>query len=126
MSAYQAFPPCLPSSFTSVFSSPDVRQHLWERVRHHPAALLRDGPLPHPDAESPGVHPLPPDPQPSPPEAGGVLSARLVLHQRHRHERREYLSPRYPCDQGGVPAVLTFLSDSERFKQIHQAPIHLH
>ena len=77
-------------------SSPDVRQYLWKCVSHHPAAVLWDGPLPHPDAESQRVHPLPPDPQPAQAEAGGVLPARLVLHQRHRHERCEY---RCSCTQ---------------------------
>lgn len=77
---------------TAPISSPHVRQYLWECLSHHPAAVLRDGPLPHPDAESQGVHPLPPDPQPTQAEVGGVLPACLVLHQWHRHERCEYWS----------------------------------
>lgn len=69
--------------------SPHVRQHLWQRVRHHPAPVLGHGALPHPDAASQGVHPLPPDPQPAAAAPGRVLPARLVLHQRHRHECSE-------------------------------------
>lgn len=69
--------------------SPHVRQHLRQRVSHHPAAVLWHRALPHADAPGAGVHPLPPDPQPAAPAPGGVLPARLVLHQRHRHERGE-------------------------------------
>uniref|UniRef100_A0AAY4ALP3 Ion transport domain-containing protein n=1 Tax=Denticeps clupeoides TaxID=299321 RepID=A0AAY4ALP3_9TELE len=61
----------------------DVRQHLWQRVGHHPAAVLRHGALPRPDAAREGVHPVPSDPQPAASAAGGVLPARVVLHQRH-------------------------------------------
>lgn len=85
--------PCFPLTLSpSPTSSPDVRQYLWERVGHHPAAVLGDGPLPHPDAKSEGVHPLPPDPQSTQAEAGGVFPACLVLHQRHWHECCEYRS----------------------------------
>lgn len=45
--------------------SPDVRQHLWKCVGHHPEAVLRNGSVPHPNVKSQGVHPLPSDPQPS-------------------------------------------------------------
>lgn len=84
--------------------SPHVRQHLWQRVRHHPAPVLGHGALPHPDAASQGVHPLPPDPQPAAAAPGRVLPARLVLHQRHRHERGESPPP-CPADPAQVPTL---------------------
>uniref|UniRef100_A0A5F9DC38 Potassium voltage-gated channel subfamily H member 2 n=1 Tax=Oryctolagus cuniculus TaxID=9986 RepID=A0A5F9DC38_RABIT len=76
---------------------PHVRQHLRQRVRHHPAAVLGHGALPHTDAPGAGVHPLSPDPQPAAPAPRGVLPARLVLHQRHRHERGAEGLPRVPA-----------------------------
>lgn len=71
----------------SVPGSFNVRQHLRERVGHHSAAVLRHGAVPHADAAGQRVHPLPPDPRRPETKTGGVLPARLVLHQRHRHER---------------------------------------
>ena len=71
--------------------SPHVRQHLRQRVGHHPAPVLGHRSLPHADAAGQGVHPLPPDSQPPAAAPGGVLPTRLVLHQRHRHECGEPL-----------------------------------
>lgn len=69
-----------------VLISPNVCQHLWERVSYHSAALLRNSTVSHTDAACERVYPLPPDPQPTQAEAGGVFSAFLELHQWHRHE----------------------------------------
>eukprot|EP00072_Mus_musculus_P053170 XP_006532621.1 PREDICTED: potassium voltage-gated channel subfamily H member 6 isoform X6 [Mus musculus] len=82
-----------PASGPSVQDNTYVRQHLWQRVGHHPAPVLRHGSLPHSDAAGQGVHPLPPDPQPTEAAPGRVFPARLVLHQWHRHERGEPCSP---------------------------------
>lgn len=84
---------CLVSSQTST----DVCQHLRQCFGDHPAAVLGDGPLPHPDAESPRVYPLSPDPQPTSPKAGGVFPACVVLHQWHWHERCEYWPTQCGC-----------------------------
>lgn len=69
--------------------SAHVRQYLWKRVGHHPAVIFRNGSISHADAARPRIHPLPSDSQPAAPETGGILPTRLVLHQRHRHERCE-------------------------------------
>lgn len=67
-------------------SSSNVRQHLWERVRHHPEVVFWHGQVSSPDAEGQRIHPLPPDPQSAEAEAGGVLPTCLDLHQWNRHE----------------------------------------
>lgn len=69
-----------------VIVSPNVCQHLWECICYHSAALLRNSAVSHTDAACERVYPLPPDPQPTQAEAGGVFSAFLELHQWHRHE----------------------------------------
>lgn len=66
--------------------SSNVCQHLRECVRHHPEVVFRYSQISPSDAAGQRIHPLPPDPKPTEAEAGGVLSARLDVHQRHRHE----------------------------------------
>lgn len=66
--------------------SSHVRQHLRECVRHHPEVVFRYGQVSPPDATGERIHPLPPDPKPAEAAAGGILPARLDVHQRHRHE----------------------------------------
>ena len=84
-----------------VVSSADVCQYLWQRQCHHPTPVLGHGSLPLTDAESEGIHSLPSDPEPPQTAAGGILPARLVLHERHRHEPGNYgdrSALAYPCN----------------------------
>lgn len=83
------FTSCLPTSAhpdVCLSFSPHVRQHLWQRLRHHPEIVLRHGALSRPNATRQGVHTFSPDPQPAEATAGGVFPALLDLHQWHRHE----------------------------------------
>lgn len=76
----RAFAEVITLSLVFSHTSTDVCQHLWECFGHHPASVLWNGQVPHPDAEGPRVYPLPPDSQPASPKAGGVFPACLVLH----------------------------------------------
>lgn len=82
----QPQPPCLNGHLFGFSPSSNVRQHLWERVRHHPEVVFRYGQVSPPDATGQRVHPLSPDPEPAEAAAGGVLPTRLDVHQWHRHE----------------------------------------
>lgn len=82
----QPQPPCLIGHLSGFSPSSNVRQHLWERVRHHPEVVFRYGQVSPPDATGQRIHPLSPDSEPAEAEAGGVLSTRLDIHQWHRHE----------------------------------------
>ena len=71
-------------------ASVDVRQHIRQRERHHPAPLLGHGTLPHTDAEGQGVHTVPPDSKPSPPAPRRVLPTRVVVYEWNRYEYGKY------------------------------------
>lgn len=92
-------------SLISSQTSIDVCQYLWECFGDHPASVLGDSPVPHPDVEGPRVYPLSPDPQPASPKAGGVFPACVVLHQWHWHECCEYL-PTNQCWCLSTPCLL--------------------
>uniref|UniRef100_A0A8D8ILJ1 (northern house mosquito) hypothetical protein n=2 Tax=Culex pipiens TaxID=7175 RepID=A0A8D8ILJ1_CULPI len=65
---------------------PHVRQYLRKRFGHHSTVILRNGTVPHANVACPGVYSVPSDPKSAAATAGGVLPARVDLHERHRHE----------------------------------------
>nr|CAI5830407.1 unnamed protein product [Callosobruchus analis] len=89
------------------------------------SSVLGYRPVPYADAAGTGVHPLPPDPEPSAATAGGVLPARLDLHERHRHELGVEGLPRVPAGRH-LPAPeqepAAELALSLKFKTTHAPP----